>query len=165
MRGSGANLPEGVVNAIEGLWDMSRTPTCAGAPFQYPHFQGIERSTCPRCAFLVKLRLARSSGVQISQKPVMANVGVADLQPQAITHTPKLRASHGSGLDKADSQAYPGPLVVPRGGGFSPTRGPCICVKPLRILNKRNRLLSAYDGGVALRENPMSCGNLSTTPP
>jgi hypothetical protein len=60
--------------------------------------------------------------VQISQKPVMANVGVADLQPQAITHTPKLRASHGSGLDKADSQAYPGPLVVPRGGGFSPTR-------------------------------------------
>jgi FAD/FMN-containing dehydrogenase len=27
------------------------------------------------------------------------------------------------GLDKPDSQAYPGPLVVPRGGGFSTTRG------------------------------------------
>jgi len=47
VRGSGANLPEGVVNAIEGLWDMSRTPTCAGARFQHPYFQGIERSTCP----------------------------------------------------------------------------------------------------------------------
>jgi hypothetical protein len=95
----------------------------------------------------------------------MVNVGVADLQNQVITHTSELRASHGIGLDKADSQAYPGPPVVPHGGGFSTTLGPCICVKPLRILNKRNRLLSAYDGGVALRENPMSCGNLSTTPP
>ena len=50
VRGSGANLPEGVVSAIEGLWDMSRTPTCAGVRFQYPDFQGIERSTCPSWA-------------------------------------------------------------------------------------------------------------------
>jgi hypothetical protein len=55
VRGSGANLPEGVVSAIEGLWDMSRTPNCAGVRFQYPDFQGIERSTCPSWPLPVQL--------------------------------------------------------------------------------------------------------------
>jgi len=39
----------------QGLRDMSRTPTCAGARFQYPDFNGIERSTCPRRALYVNL--------------------------------------------------------------------------------------------------------------
>ena len=68
MRGSGANLPEGVVSAIEGLWDMSRTPNCAGVRFQYPDFQGIERSTCPSRALYVNLN-AELSNFRLTRDP------------------------------------------------------------------------------------------------
>ena len=83
MRGSGANLPEGVVSALEGLWDMSRTPTCTGARFQYPDFQGIERSTCPTWPFFVQVDYFRVSLDQNPDLPipvVSANACYRDLR-------------------------------------------------------------------------------------
>ena len=69
---------------LRGLWNMSRTPTCAGARFQYSDFRGIERSTCPRWA--LELSRWRSGRCRVSL--VTAQMSLAPALPKPYDWPP-----------------------------------------------------------------------------